>query len=803
MTTIARESISVPLAPVRRNGLEIVLLVGALGLLIATMTFTVRVALSHERVHDLTFDATTNELGTWLRANGPDVLGRVVPAHLHVGGAVVVVDTIALVADTLREPSAAAGGFVRDQIAAYNDHAIRRAVLTHSRDWGLGTRDSERSALQAARWSTYAGGGSSLLRTVLTDGGRRRLSDTPDPYTIVIRSPRAEDDWREVRTVDWRESLTLLGAEGGFAITPELPPDSRVRLNGHDCGVHHELAKYLLYCGSTLGAEVGRFYDFGLEQDARYGILNGFTDRIANVRRNGTAESFGRHPLSAGDLLDVRRIGPIMLSQADQGTLAAAQWINGRARFASGDLSATGTEGFFGAAGRSTSDGRSSPLVLSFDGQFSSDLDRTAAAFMKSKGGELLRMSVVVIDIRTGEVRAIAEPGRLSSDEPLLSFEPILVGSATKPIEAAAILSRQPELAKLHLWYAGPEVSNVAGASLQTPFENEANGCDGDLDFDAYIRCSSNQYAAELVVRSLEHDGYAPSKGSLVPRAVLERSALANGLAQAFDVDALAGRTPGRLARYWISDSLPGPVTQNRTLWPWESRPWLLFPDSAGTRVDWLARYAFGGWENRWTLMGLGQAYARIASDRAVQETFLHGSVLGTRGSGLGNVGERTSKFEAEPPNVSSAFARVRHALAEVPVRGTAAGLTAHLQAVADPPLTVLAKTGTLNESDGVAHFKALAIMMGETATGTEEDAGDRATPPLSCGLVVVSYFEFADDWVARRDGEALPAVHVEFASGPLQQVIARHWQRLGACSAAAPIGQRRDSANATSEEHR
>src|SRR6185437_13159507 len=34
--------------------------------------------------------------------------------------------------------------------------------------------------------------------------------------------------------------------------------------------------------------------------------------------------------------------------------------------------------------------------------------------------------------------------------------------------------------------------------------------------------------------------------------------------------------------------------------------------------------YAFGGWENRWTLLGVSQAYARIATGREVQASFLH-----------------------------------------------------------------------------------------------------------------------------------------------------------------------------------
>jgi hypothetical protein len=74
-------------------------------------------------------------------------------------------------------------------------------------------------------------------------------------------------------------------------------------------------------------------------------------------------------------------------------------------------------------------------------------------------------------------------------------------------------------------------------------------------------------------------------------------------LAEVFDVDAYANRTPGRLALYWSSDNKgaasAASLTTDRSLIPYESRPWILFPDSAGTGVDLIARYAFGGWENR------------------------------------------------------------------------------------------------------------------------------------------------------------------------------------------------------------
>src|SRR5690606_14758367 len=141
------------------------------------------------------------------------------------------------------------------------------------------------------------------------------------------------------------------------------------------------------------------------------------------------------------------------------------------------------------------------------------------------------------------------------------------------------------------------------------------------------IRCSSNQYAAELLVRSLRADGYNPSPADvdgsgIVPRDVLERSAIGAGLAEVFDVDAFGYRTAGRNAGLWTAANNAGNRDRtggtDRTMLPWESRPWLLFPETEGTRLDLLARFAFGGWENRWTLLGLGEAYARIASGREV-----------------------------------------------------------------------------------------------------------------------------------------------------------------------------------------
>jgi hypothetical protein len=254
---------------------------------------------------------------------------------------------------------------------------------------------------------------------------------------------------------------------------------------------------------------------------------------------------------------------------------------------------------------------------------------------------------------------------------------------------------------------------------------------------------------------------------------MLERSAIATGLAEVFDVDAYANRTAGRLGLYWSLDngrvaSAPA-LTTDRSLIPYESRPWILFPDSAGTGVDLIARYAFGGWENRWTLLGLAQAYARIATSRNVQATFLHRTTV-----------PAADVFPESGPLTSAAFARVRGALRQVPTNGTASGLADRLERAIKDTIVVLAKTGTLNEEAAGGKLKSLALAVGRPA-GKGSDAA------LKCGLVAVAYFEFADDHKAKAQRAALPRIHRDFAERGLTAVLSRHWDRVSGCAAPAP----------------
>ncbi|HEY7396339.1 MAG TPA: hypothetical protein VH559_15895, partial [Gemmatimonadaceae bacterium] len=565
---------------------------------------------------------------------------------------------------------------------------------------------------------------------VWTDSGTMRLSDTANALGLVIRSPYAEGSWRPVRTIDWHTSPALLGYDGQIALVA-MNDSTRYRasLNGRQCEVRAEMqTRHLIYCTSAVGTLVNRFFDVGFTTSGEtFAAMFPYRPREAWI--DGKLEKFVNRSTTSGTLVELRSMGGFLLSGADWGTLATEQWINGRTTFFN---QSTGTLSFFGRAGRTTHDPTTppAPLTLSFDALLSRDLDRGARAFLAAHNDAIRRMVVVIMDAPTGEIRAISEPQRQSDDEPLLSFEPLLIGSAVKPIVTAAILARQPKLADLRLATPDTLVNDVAGTLLMKPFRSASNGCTGSIDVTQFLRCSNNQFAAELVVRSLKANGY---KGGDVSRTILERSDLANGLAEVFDVDAYAGRTSGRLASFWTpSDSIvssSAPVTQDGTLIPWESRPWLVFPKSEKTPLDWIARWAFGGWENRWTLVGAAQAYARIATGKNIQGTFLHAN------------GPRL--IAPTSVDAAAAFQTVREALVRTALDGTAKGVAAAFNSDSAKPLTVFAKTGTLNEGESNTRMKALVVAVGEPADST-------AGAPLRCGLVAVTYFEFADNWNRR-----------------------------------------------------
>jgi hypothetical protein len=102
---------------------------------------------------------------------------------------------------------------------------------------------------------------------------------------------------------------------------------------------------------------------------------------------------------------------------------------------------------------------------------------------------------------------------------------------------------------------------------------------------------------------------------------------VSEGLSTLFDVptDPTIADAMGRNRRVWgglvYSDGTPVRVPYE--LLPSESRPALLAPGSPeGTDLSLLYRYAFGAWENQWTLLDLTTGFARVVTDRRVQLGF-------------------------------------------------------------------------------------------------------------------------------------------------------------------------------------
>ncbi|HEX2166268.1 MAG TPA: hypothetical protein VHG09_03420, partial [Longimicrobiales bacterium] len=407
----------------RTHPLEALLFGVSIALLVATIVVTMRVALNADtQTEDLTFGGTLDELSLVLSNSGFDQLATLEHATLPAAGGTIAVDTIAILADPEDEPAAARGGFIADQVAMYNDHAIRQALVRAT----IG--GTAMSAVTEAP---------SLFRTVRTETGERRLSERPNPFVLTVRSPYAERTWRDVRTADWSSSGSLLGLGGDIALTPGAADQTRARLNERDCTIRRNAQRFLLYCGSALASDVGRFYDVAFELNSAnpaLGPARAQLYRPGTLWRNGESVSFTEGDVFAGDVFALERTGPFMLSVSQRGTLAAGQWINGRQSFSNQSL---GTISFFAAAGRASGEASpTAPLVLSLDASLSTDLEREAGRFLDAQPA-LRRMSIIVMDVRTGELIAIAEPARRSDAEPLLAFEPLLVGSVVKPLVAS------------------------------------------------------------------------------------------------------------------------------------------------------------------------------------------------------------------------------------------------------------------------------------------------------------------------------------------------------------------------------
>lgn len=380
-------------------------------------------------------------------------------------------------------------------------------------------------------------------------------------------------------------------------------------------------------------------------------------------------------------------------------------------------------------------------LRLSLDADLQTRLQRQLTDYCRNHGR--FRAAMTVMDAQTGEILALATyPGEtgdssVAQDRGDLdrnqNFFRMPIGSAAKVPISAAILTEHPELRTLQVQGkpGAEEITDLMGLDL-APIQDEAAGLGGWIDFDSFLKFSSNRYATALMVlgsAARPEDGQGPATGADTFRVdgkvhdhlpalpfdarpsdqgvrlgALERKILWPGrLHDLFDIDYEAPRSGARLDEFGDDSSdmrlwrglLCDPTVAANGRPPVLSALRDVSPDrevfATNRIVSFRSDYApmiLGGQAWGWTNIRLAQSFARIVTGQAVEATLLQGAPAAC--------GERST--QTVPPEVRQTL---MHAMAKViEPGGTAQALRpglAELQALAPAGETIglWGKTGT------------------------------------------------------------------------------------------------------------
>ena len=712
-----------------------------------------------ESQHDLGLRTLAIETRNAL-TGGERPLARIVPASWSTSAGTVSADSIAFDAGRSLPPSALRGGFIADQVAAYN-RAQRRAA------WRASVRPT--------------GGAESVGHTGFINSGA--IADAEgsrdiivDPAALTVPSPFAERAWRTVLAHDSRRFNGILRAHD--IMEPHRPEDLvRPEVRGvHWCtGVARARQHQTdVYCGSLTGLDIGRNAEISIRDatpggDEKPTVSRGIARRLW---RNGAEVSGAGAPLSAGDVLYTRTAGAMIPSNAVSGIIAGTSVVNGQRRFlvTEGPLRPMAIALARGSPTNTDPDS----TILALHGTLTRELDSATSGFLR-KHGNVERVEVVVVDGWSGGVRALAGRSQLGVLAYVPGFEPAFVGSLVKPIIATAILSEQPALARLTInAREGEMVNSVFGVTLRKPFN--AGHTTGRIDLPTFLQTSNNKYAVELVFASL----IATAKGEMVfdaegniPLEVLERSAIANGLLKVFDVQAGGDKSAERDPSVWWKPDASGellPAMRAQTwYWPWASRPSLFVSRAStrgradslrGTDASTISRFAFGQGFNEWTLLGAAQAMTRVVTGRAVTVRMLDRAATDS----FAPFAWRNAPWSSDIRKGLRAVAREA---------GTADGLEQQFShAFGAREVEIFAKTGTAQTDDNDAQADRNALGMFIVAGPLQPTAPD-------CGLAVTLAVDY-------RNRPPLARSHRDFAEQVVAPLLARHWAELVTCRRAS-----------------
>ncbi|MCJ7627169.1 MAG: hypothetical protein MUO50_02160, partial [Longimicrobiales bacterium] len=624
----------------------------------------------------------------------------------------------------------------------------------------------------------------SVFRAYQRPDGTRGLTRAPAAWSLRVRSP-LEGEWNgEIQARDVVRGLGLMSPRVAIPLRKPVSLARPVGGRNQLCEFVPSFPDVRVYC---LSEERIAQATLRLASDHRSQswAVAGWADLWVDGRRINSGDSVG---LPEGSILRLDPLEPVVFGEHWEGVLSSEQWINGRMRRRSDlppplDLfSGLGT-GPTAVDGRVSSD---ASVGLSVSAEASTDLTARLDGFLRSEVELPLAFGMMVVArIPDGEIVAVAEVGERKNQGRSSLLERVAPGSAVKPMLAAAILSKRPELASLEIPARSGPVSSVLGMPpvgsrrVFTTALNCAPPREGRVDLRYFLRCSNNEYAASLLVAGLVEGGVPgstwrgaseiPLEGSRVPRSTLLRSPLSEGLSELFDLptDPAIADFRRRSRRVWdgmtFSDGSPFQVAYE--LLPSESRPALLAPGSPeGTDLSLLYRYAYGAWENQWTLLDLTNSFARVVSDRRIQLRFFPGAgKLDPAEDGSLGIGH----YDWYPEFLAG--------LSAVGVDGTAAGLRSAWREEGLGPLAMF-KTGTLNEPGEPTPTDDLFAKALLFAVGQPSDAPGE---PLACGLVGGLYLRFSEG----PGSGSLPSYQVDFARRELGRFLRDYWDDFGACT--------------------
>ena len=770
----------------RRNGNSLLWVVGLLLVLTgaavgAVAVASVRAAGDASMRPGLDYQAFLSALDDLIQDAGEGALVRFDMLEQRLGdGTVVAYDSMVVVADTLAFPAFRRGGFLHDQIQAYN--RFQRERIDLARD-------------QPGWFHRLQAHNPSVFRSEWVGEETPRLTRSSAAWSLRVRSP-AEEEWDgEIRAHDVHRGNGLVGPRATVSLRRPVRLTRRVNGRRQLCEFNPVGMEVRAYCLSEerIPQAVLRL---ATDERPTGSVLAGWNDLWVDGQRVSSGDSV---PLAAGAVLGIDPLEPVVFGEYWEGVLSSKQWISGRMRRRS--AFAPPLDLFAALGNRSVmvdeSVSRSASVQLSVDADASRQLTDALSDFLGDVPLPIDFGIIVVGRITDGEILALAEVGNRRSRGRSNLLERITPGSAVKPLLAAAILSQRPELATLRIPARSGRVTSVLGMppvpdrrAFRTAL-NCAPPASGWIDLPYFLRCSNNEYAASLVVAGLWDgagltasnsgrfslggrtvDAARPAielNGREVPRSTLLRSDLSEGLSRLFDVptDPAIADSLGRSRRVWdgllFSDGRRVDVPYE--LLPSESRPALLAPSRpGGTDLSLLYRYAFGAWENGWSLLDLTTGFARVVTDQRIQLRFAPAPARDTSAMEADGLGLRGHAWYPE----------FLEGLRDVAVDGTASGLHSSWRREGLPG-GLFVKTGTLAEP-GVAgkaddlFLKSLLFAVGEESS---QDGGR-----LTCGLVGGIYLRFQEG----PSRGSLPSYQVQFAQRELGRFLAERWEDFGGC---------------------